>query len=27
VAGVGFDIMGHAPEGTYGKYQIKCLGQ
>ena len=27
VPGVGFDIMGHAPEGTYGKYQIKCLGQ
>jgi hypothetical protein len=27
VAGVGFDIIGHAPEGTYGKYQIKCLGQ
>jgi hypothetical protein len=27
VAGVGFNIIGHAPEGTYGKYQIKCLGQ
>ena len=27
VPGVGFDIIGHAPEGTYGKYQIKCLGQ
>jgi hypothetical protein len=27
VAGVGFDIIGHAPEGTYGKYKIKCLGQ
>lgn len=27
VAGTGFDIMGHAPEGTYGKYTVKCLGQ
>lgn len=27
VAGTGFDIIGHAPEGTYGKYRIKCLGQ
>jgi hypothetical protein len=27
VAGTGFDIIGHAPEGTYGKYKIKCLGQ
>ena len=27
VPGTGFDIIGHAPEGTYGKYQIKCLGQ
>jgi hypothetical protein len=27
VAGVGFDIIGHAPEGTYGKYKIKCIGQ
>lgn len=27
VAGTGFDIIGHAPEGTYGKYQVKCLGQ
>jgi hypothetical protein len=27
VAGTGFDIIGHAPEGTYGKYTIKCLGQ
>ena len=27
VAGVGFDIIGHAPDGTYGKYKIKCLGQ
>ena len=24
--GVGFDIIGHAPNGTYGKYTIKCLG-
>jgi hypothetical protein len=27
VAGSGFDIIGHAPDGTYGKYKIKCLGQ
>lgn len=27
VAGTGFDIIGHAPEGTYGKYSVKCLGQ
>ncbi len=27
VAGTGFDIIGHAPEGTYGKYTVKCLGQ
>ena len=27
VAGVGFDIMAFAPEGTYGKYKIKCIGQ
>jgi hypothetical protein len=27
VAGSGFDLIGHAPEGTYGKYKIKCLGQ
>jgi len=27
VNGVGFDIIGHAPNGTYGKYTIKCLGQ
>jgi hypothetical protein len=27
VAGDGFDIIGHAPDGTYGKYKIKCLGQ
>lgn len=27
VPGTGFDIIGHAPEGTYGKYKIKCLGQ
>jgi hypothetical protein len=27
VPGTGFNIMGHAPEGTYGKYTIKCLGQ
>lgn len=26
VAGVGFDLIGHAPEGTYGKYKVKCLG-
>jgi hypothetical protein len=26
VSGTGFDIIGHAPEGTYGKYKIKCLG-
>ena len=25
--GVGFDIIGHAPNGTYGKYTIKCIGQ
>jgi hypothetical protein len=24
---VGFDIIGHAPNGTYGKYTVKCLGQ
>jgi hypothetical protein len=23
---VGFDIIGHAPNGTYGKYTVKCLG-
>jgi len=27
VGGTGFDIIGHAPEGTYGKYTIECLGQ
>ena len=27
VPATGFDIIGHAPEGTYGKYKIKCLGQ
>jgi hypothetical protein len=27
VVGTGFDIIGHAPEGTYGKYTVKCLGQ
>jgi hypothetical protein len=27
VVGTGFDIIGHAPEGTYGKYSVKCLGQ
>ena len=27
LGGTGFDIIGHAPEGTYGKYTIKCLGQ
>jgi len=27
VPGTGFDIIGHAPEGTYGKYTVKCLGQ
>jgi hypothetical protein len=26
VPGTGFDIIGHAPEGTYGKYKIECLG-
>lgn len=27
VVGTGFDIIGHAPEGTYGKYMVKCIGQ
>jgi hypothetical protein len=27
VGGTGFDIIGHAPEETYGKYTIECLGQ
>ena len=27
VPATGFDIIGHAPNGTYGKYKIKCLGQ
>jgi len=27
IPGTGFDIIGHAPEGTYGKYTIKCFGQ
>jgi len=27
VPGVGFDIVGHAPNGTYGKYTVKCLVQ
>ena len=27
VAGTGFDIIGHAPEGTYGKYTVKCIEQ
>ena len=27
LGGTGFDIMGYAPEGTYGKYTVKCLGQ
>jgi hypothetical protein len=27
LGGTGFDIIGHAPEGTYGKYTVKCLGQ
>lgn len=27
VAGVGFDIIGHAPNGADGKYKIKCIGQ
>jgi hypothetical protein len=27
VAGTGFDIMGYAPEGTYGKYTVKCIEQ
>ena len=26
VAGTGFDIVGHATEGTYGKYSIRCFG-
>jgi len=26
VVGTGFDIVGHATEGTYGKYSIRCLG-
>ena len=27
LGGTGFNIIGHAPEGTYGKYTVKCLGQ
>ena len=27
VGGTGFDIIGYAPEETYGKYTIECLGQ
>jgi hypothetical protein len=27
VSGTGFDIIGHAPEGTYGKYTVKCIEQ
>lgn len=27
LGGTGFDIIGYAPEGTYGKYTVKCLGQ
>jgi hypothetical protein len=27
VAGVGFDIVGHSPDGTYGKYTVRCFGQ
>jgi len=27
VVGTGFDIIGHAPDGTYGKYTVKCIGQ
>ena len=27
LGGTGFDIIGSVPEGTYGKYTIKCLGQ
>jgi hypothetical protein len=27
VAGTGFDIIGHASEGTYGKYTVKCIEQ
>jgi len=27
LGGTGFDIIGNAPEGTYGKYTVKCLGQ
>lgn len=26
VGGTGFDVIGHAPNGTYGKYSIKCQG-
>jgi hypothetical protein len=26
VVGTGFDIVGYATEGTYGKYSIRCLG-
>ena len=26
VVGTGFDIVGHALEGTYGKYSIRCFG-
>lgn len=26
VPGVGFDIVGHAPNGTYGKYGVRCFG-
>lgn len=24
--GVGFTVAGHAPEGTWGRYSINCLG-
>jgi hypothetical protein len=26
VPATGFDLIGHAPDGTYGKYKIECLG-
>jgi hypothetical protein len=26
LGGTGFDVIGHAPNGTYGKYSIKCQG-
>jgi hypothetical protein len=27
VVGTGFDIIGYAPNGTYGKYTVKCFAQ